>query len=55
MSLSGGFVHSMALDIGFPFRAFELIIDTAGCMGTSHLNIFPIKSKDDFDLLSFEY
>lgn len=52
MTFSVGFLHTLALEILFPFRAIELIIDSAALLESSAINITSIKNKDDFDLMS---
>lgn len=48
MGLSGGFIQSLALEINFPFRAIELIIDQAALLGARQLNLSPIKNREDY-------
>lgn len=54
-TFSAEFMHSLALDIGSPFRAIELIIDSAAALGSTSLNLSCIKNKDDYDLLAFHF
>lgn len=55
MTFSVGFLHTLALEILFPFRAIELIIDSAALLESSAINITSIKNKDDFDLMSIQF
>ena len=45
----------MSLEISFPFKAVELIIDQAVALRASHVNISPFKNRDDYELLSFSF
>lgn len=51
--ISFGFVHNMALEVGFPFRAMEMIIDSAAMLSSKAITLSAAKSKEDFDLLVF--
>ena len=53
ISISVGFLHNMALEVGFPFRAMEMIIDSAAMLGSKAITLSTAKSKEDFDLLVF--
>ena len=55
LGISGGFVHSLSLDISFPFKAIELIIDQAISLKAPHVNISTFKNRDDYELLSFSF
>jgi hypothetical protein len=55
VDLSVGFLHSLALDIGFPFRAIDLIVDVASALGASMFNISSLKSRSDYDMLTLGF
>ena len=45
LMISSGFWHSLSLELSFPFKAIDLILDAAISLGASELNIAPMKNR----------
>jgi hypothetical protein len=45
----------LSLELTFPFKAIDLLLDAAVALGASQLNIAPTKNREEYDLLSFTF
>ena len=55
LALSNAFYYNMALEIAFPFKAIELILDAAEIMAAQSLKISSAKNIEDLDYLIFDF
>lgn len=53
--ISLGFYHSLAMEIGLPFKAIQMIVDSAEQLGARTVRIHTLKNIEDFDYLTFEF